>query len=277
MGELVFHAVFQQDVRGFAQVFRIRDQRFIEALPDVSGAAAANGRLSVQSDIDVAEPLFPGLGRRLFQRQKMGPAGPEGIATCLQGTAEAVRMLRRTLEGSEIHHALVEGRSVLFRQQFVCQEGEFLFGLRSAHRSGDAEMAGQYAVHIAVHNGGGDAEADGSDGCRRIVSHSFEGTDTLQGVRKGAPGDNLPGGRVKVPGAGIVSETLPEAQDFVFAGFGQVLNGREALHETLPIGRPLRDSGLLEDDFAEPDGIRVLRTAPGKIPGVFCIPVQNPL
>ena len=42
--------------------------------------------------------------------------------------------------------------------------------------------------------------------------------------------------------------------------------------EALPIGLPLGDARLLEDDLREPDGIRIVRLPPGQITTILTEP-----
>ena len=246
-------------------------------MPDVSRAAAADGRFSLVSDIDVIKLPFLRLHGRFFDGEQVGAAGLEGVAAALQGAGEAVRVLGRTLDGPEVHHSLVELGRGLLRQELLGQGGELFLGPGGAHRRFKAEITGQDAVDVAVYHGGGEAEADGADGGGCVVSNALEGADAFQRVRKSTQRYDLFGGLVQVAGAGVVAQAFPEAEHLVFGGIGQILDGGKVLHETVPVGRSLGNTGLLEDDFTEPDGIWVAGTAPGEVPAVFCVPIQNPL
>ena len=213
--------------------------------------------------------------RALFYREQRHPAGAESVAGSLQRTGKTVWVLRGALQGAEVHHSLVEGRCLRLREQLLGQGGEFLLGLRGSHGRSDAEMPGQHPVHIAVHYRCRQAEANGADGSGGVIPDTFEAADALHSVREAPHGHYLFGGRVQVTGTGIIAQTFPKAQDFIFRGLGQIFNGREALHKALPVSRSLRNPGLLKDDFTEPDGIRIHRTAPGKVPSVGGIPVQD--
>ena len=136
-------------------------------------------------------------------------------------------------------------------------------------------MTGQDAVYVAVHDGGGNAEGDRSDGGGRVVADTLEGADPIQGIREGAGLRDLFRGGVQVAGAAVVTEALPEPQDLVFRGCGKALHVRETVHETLPIGASLCNAGLLQDDFAEPDGIRVSGPPPGQVTAVIPVPVED--
>ena len=136
-------------------------------------------------------------------------------------------------------------------------------------------MTGQDTVDIPIYHSGGQAEANGAYGGSGVVSYTFEATDALQGVRKGSQGHDLLGGCVQVAGSGIVAQSLPEPQDFVLGGIGQVFYLGKPLHKALPIGFALDYSGLLENNFAEPDRIRIPGTAPGEVSPVLGVPVQD--
>ena len=80
---------------------------------------------------------------------------------------------------------------------------------------------------------------------------------------------------MKVAGSRVIPQSLPEFQDIIFAGSSQVFNLGIGLHEPLPIFPSLCDAGLLKDDFAQPDGIRVLGFAPRQIPTILTKPMDN--
>ena len=138
-------------------------------------------------------------------------------------------------------------------------------------------MSGQDAIDVPVHNGFGQAEGDGADGGRGVVSDAFEGADAVIGLRESTECDDLPGGCMQVSGAAVITQALPASEHFVFRGFGEVLYSGPFLYELLPIGLALGDAGLLQDDFTEPDGVRVFRPPPGEIAPVCSIPVQDRL
>ena len=135
-------------------------------------------------------------------------------------------------------------------------------------------MAGEDPVHIAIYHGGRQSKANGADGRSGVISHTLEGRNALQSGRKCTQSDDLLRSGVQVPGTGIIAQTLPEAHHLVFGGGRQVLNRWKTFQETFPVIHALNNAGLLEDNFTEPHGVRVLRAAPGKVPAVARVPVQ---
>ena len=95
-------------------------------------------------------------------------------------------MLRRTLHGAEVHHALVVGRSLAGGQQRLRQFGKLVLARRGVDGCVDAEVAGEDAVDVAVDDGYRQVEGDAADGCRRVVAHAFECAEALYGVGKSA-------------------------------------------------------------------------------------------
>ena len=189
----------------------------------------------------------------------------------------AVRRGRRALDGAEIHHRLVEGGGLVFRQEGLRQRRELLLRLRGTDWRRDAVITGQDPVHIAVDDGRGQVEGDGADGGSRVIPHPFQRTDAFQRRRKAAEGNDLLGCGMQVPSPAVIAEALPEPQDLVLRGGGQVIHRRETRHEALPVGHALGDARLLEDDFAEPDGVRVPRPAPRQVTPVLPVPAEQGL
>ena len=72
----------------------------------------------------------------------------------------------------------------------------------------------------------------------------------------------------------VVAESLPFAEDLVFGGGGEVFHLGPAADEPQPVVVSLLDACLLEDDFAEPDGVGVGSVSPGEVAGVFGKPVE---
>ena len=180
------------------------------------------------------------------------------------------------MHGPEIHHGLVEVARAVFGQERLCQGRELFLRCRGAHGRVDAVMPCQHAIDIAVDHGGGQAECDGTDGGRCVIAHAFQGADAFQRVGEGALLPDLSGGSKEVPSAAVVAEPFPEPQHLVFRCGSQRRDVGEPGHEAFPVGRSLGDPGLLEDDFAQPDGIGVARPAPGQVAAVDVIPAEDP-
>ena len=86
--------------------------------------------------------------------------------------------------------------------------------------------------------------------------------------------DHLPGGTVHVAGPGIVAQPLPIAQYLGLGRGGHCLHSGVGAQKGFVVGEALRHAGLLEDDFRQPDGIRVAGVAPGQVALVAGVPGQ---
>ena len=262
-------------IAGLADEPLVTDQRLKQALPDVSSSALADGGAALIPYVDIVEAADLDFGGLLADREPVDLARRQGGAAVRQGAEQAGGGDRRALQGAEIHHRLVEVARPVRGQQRLGPGGEFLPGGGGADRRGDAVIPGQHAVDVAVHDGGRQPECDRADGCRRVVAHALESADAVERVREPAECDNLPRGGVQVAGAAVVAQPLPEPQHRVLGRCRQALHVREGGHETLPVGLPLGDPGLLEDDLAEPDGIGVAGAAPRKVPSVVRVPGEQ--
>ncbi len=87
--------------------------------------------------------------------------------------------------------------------------------------------------------------------------------------------DDLPRGRVQVPRAAVIAEPFPQPQDVVLVGGGQGGQRGKASQEPLEIWDDGRHRRLLQHDLADPDAVRVARSAPGKIAIVHGGPAQQ--
>jgi hypothetical protein len=82
----------------------------------------------------------------------------------------------------------------------------------------------------------------------------------------------------KVFTAGIIAQPFPKFENPVLPGRGQISDPRKCLNKPFVISKPLFDPGLLENDLAEPDPVRVTYAFPGHLPGVFPgVPFQEGL
>ncbi len=138
-------------------------------------------------------------------------------------------------------------------------------------------MARQHAIDIAVHDGRRQPEGDGADGGGGIVPDPLQRTDAVQGVGKTTRRHDLPRRGMQVPRPAVVAEALPKTQHLVLARRGERAHVRPGGHEALPVSLSLGNARLLENDLAQPDGIRVPRAAPGQVAPVGIIPGQDGL
>ena len=153
------------------------------------------------------------------------------------------------------------------------QGGELPFALGGVDGGGDAVVAGEDAVDVAVDDGGGEVEGKGADGSGGVVAYALQRADAFEGGGETACSHNLAGSRVEVACPAVVAQSLPLAQHFVLGGGGQVGHCRPSVHEALPVGQSLLYARLLQDDFGEPDGIRVACLPPGQVAAVLAEPV----
>ncbi len=109
-------------------------------------------------------------------------------------------------------------------------------------------------------------EREGGDGSGDVRSDARERLELGHRVREAAAAleRDRPGRRVEVAGAGVVARTLPDLQDPVERRDGERLDRREGVEEPIVVRRRLGDAGLLEEDFGEPDPVRVAIAPPGE-------------
>ena len=136
-------------------------------------------------------------------------------------------------------------------------------------------MPAEHAVDIPVDDGGRQSEGKAADGSRRIVSDALQCLDTLQRGGEAALCHHLLGGSMQVTCPAVVAQALPLPQHLVLRGRRQCLHCRPPPHEALPVGPSLFDARLLEDDFRQPDGIRILCLTPRQFPAVFAKPSKQ--
>ena len=79
---------------------------------------------------------------------------------------------------------------------------------------------------------------------------------------------------MKIAGTGVIAQALPELLDIILAGSSQITYSRIVLHEPFPIFPTLSNTGLLKDDFAQPDGIGIPGFAPRQISAVLTKPME---
>ncbi len=128
---------------------------------------------------------------------------------------------------------------------------------------GDPEPVRLERDHRAIEREGG----DGSGDVRADARERLELGDRV-GEAPPAPEGDRPGRRVEVAGAGVVARTLPDLEDPVERGGGERLDRRERDAEPLEVRDRLGDAGLLEEDFGEPDPVRIAVASPGEGPSV---------
>ena len=215
-------------------------------------------------------------GEFLFlHRQEVDTSRAEGIAGGGEGTEHATWGLGRTLNGTEVHHCLIEGGWLVGWKKFVGKSREEFFALGGIDGYVDTEMTCKNSIDIAIDNGMGQTEGKGGNGSSGVVAHSLEGTDTFVCARETSHLHNLFGGCMEVAGTTVVAESLPQAQHFVLGGGSQFLDGMPAFHESLPICPSLLYARLLQDNLTQPNEIRVGGIAPRQFTAILSIPAKN--
>ena len=138
-------------------------------------------------------------------------------------------------------------------------------------------VAGGEAEHVAIDGGVGEVEGKGGDGGGSVVAHPFQPADVVVvgGENSVEVADDGLGGGVHIAGAAVVAEALPHLQHLFFVGFGQRFDSGKVTDEIVIIRHSLYHAGLLEDDFGNPDFVRVVGMAPRQIAAVFIEPIQQ--
>jgi hypothetical protein len=148
-------------------------------------------------------------------------------------------------------------------QKFLGKRGNDAASGSCVHRFLHPEKPGNDPCHISIDHGPGFAKTNGSYGRGGIGPYPFQFQKSLAGAGKTSPQfpGNCPGGLVQVARPGIIAQSLPEQQDFPFAGIRQGVHIREGCYETLEIRKALIHTGLLKDYLREPHAVRI---GPGK-------------
>ena len=68
---------------------------------------------------------------------------------------------------------------------------------------------------------------------------------------------------------------MPVPEHLILRCSGQVLHGRVGADKVQIVRKPLLHTGLLQNDFGKPDGIRVAGVAPGQVAAVPWVPFQE--
>src|SRR5262249_10573638 len=89
-------------------------------------------------------------------------------------------------------------------------------------------------------------------------------------------GNDLFGGRMKLPRAAVVAQAFPETQHFGFFGGSKFVDGRKRGHEPLEVIAHRGDLRLLQHDLADPYAVRVARFTPRQIAGMIGVPRKQP-
>ena len=91
------------------------------------------------------------------------------------------------MDGTEIHHRLIEARGFPFGQQRLRQFGKQFFPLRGVDGRIYAEIPAEHPIDITIHHGDMASKSDAADGCRRIIPHALERLDFLHSTGEATP------------------------------------------------------------------------------------------
>ena len=160
------------------------------------------------------------------------------------------------------HGPLDPGPDVLFR-----------LGVRdivmAVHQPGD------HPQHVAVHRRLPRAEGRRGDGAGGIVPDARQGQQALIGVREPSQLHDAPGRLLKVPGAAVIAQALPQLHEPVLRRLRQSFHRGEGCQKAGIVTKDRRHTGLLEHDLRHPDAVGVLRLPPGQVPGIGPVPGQK--
>lgn len=192
----------------------------------------------------------------------------------LERACFAIRRLRCAVECSELHDGRVEQARVVPVEQLVGKCVEMPFPHGSVEGDVAVVKACEHSIDIAVEGGVGEIESKRGDGSCGVFSDSGHGEQCVEYLlRRGCAvanhsadgtccgGDELRS-TVQVAGTRVVAEPLPVAQHLVFGGLRQCLHIRKTVHEAQVVLHALCYACLLEDDFGNPDAVRVGGFAP---------------
>ena len=113
--------------------------------------------------------------------------------------------LRRTLRGAKVHDGLVIVGGFSRGQQLLCHCRENLLALCGVNGCVDAEVAGQYAVDVAIDYCYGQSESKAPDGGGCVVAYAFQGADAVKRGGETTTHGDLAGGGMQVAGPAVVA------------------------------------------------------------------------
>lgn len=161
--------------------------------------------------------------------------------------------------------------------QFLRELPELGAGLFFARVSGDSVNAGQNPDDVAVEDGRGLIEGDAANRAGRVASDAGEGENVVESFWKSAAvfRDDSLRGFLQVADAGVIAEAFPEFVNLCRACFRQGFDIGQFAQPAFPIRDNCFDLRLLEHDFGNPDGVRIMRAPPRQIAGAGIKPSQQ--
>ena len=184
-----------------------------------------------------------------------------------------IRRNGHALRGPKIHYGLIKIIRPGAGEQLLGQGGNLLFSLGGIGGGGNTENPAQHAVDITVYHGIGHFVGKGANGGCGIIAHAFKGAHAL--VRGGKYTAHTLRRRMQIARAAIITQSFPIFKHLILRGSRQGFYIREAAHETNKIVIPLRHTGLLQDNFGNPNLVRVPDVAPRQRAFMHIIPSQQ--
>ena len=214
-----------------------------------------------------------------FYRETLYPTGSLCHTTIQQRTGGTIGRLRGTLQSPEIHDRLIIQIRTSTIQQQLCQFRELSFTGRTVDRCIDGKQAGQYPIDISVDNRIRQTPGKRTDSCRRIFTNSFQPQYFRISMGKFSSifQYNLLGRSMQMTCPTVISQPLPVSHHLIFTRCRQKRDFRETLHKTVEIFQSLHDPGLLQNNFRNPDPVRILCFPPWQFPLILCIPANQQL
>ena len=179
------------------------------------------------------------------------------------------------MRGAEVHKGLVVKPWGVLVEQSLREGGKLFLARRGIYWRGDAEVARQHAVGIAVHGGAGQIVGKRTNGGGGIVANANQSAHVFIVIGKASLPllHDLAGGAVHVAGTAVIAQSLPQFQHLCLIGGGERGHVGEARYETLIVCPSLRHLRLLQNNFRNPNLIRVGNAAPRQFALVRGIPM----
>ena len=138
-------------------------------------------------------------------------------------------------------------------------------------------QTGRYAQHVAVHRGLRQSKSRRGNGPGGIVSNARQGPEPLRRTGESAQLRDAPGRFLEISGPAVIAQALPKLHQLLLRRRRQGFHRGERFEKAGVVSHHRRHPRLLEHDLRHPDGVGVLGTPPGKVPGILAVPVQKRL
>ena len=243
---------------------------------------AAQGGLPVPQQDEHRLLLRPAGLFRLLHRQDLCRAPEPPQAELRRRTVPALRRAVGHADGGpQLHGCLIEDPDVRrrLRHNILHLRPDGLFRLRVHDIVMAVGDAGDHPQDVAVHRRHPQAEGRRGDSPGGVLADARQGQQRVV-VRREPPSVLLrhqTGALLKIPGAAVVAQALPQLHQLVLGRRRQSLHRREGPQKAGVVPQHRRHPGLLEHDLRHPDAVRVRGPAPGQIPGIASEPSQKRL